>query len=123
MNIARDAANASGVAVGPGVDVLVLVVFVVGVQPAADKTKSSNTERTSERTIISHLEQLIIARSRQYSMRLLILSLESLRFEDDLWRARVRTASGSDRKLLPFYEKKPLCFVPSRLTIYPVVTA
>src|SRR5437868_12643349 len=96
MKVAREAANASGVAVGPGVATLIFVVFPL-VQPAADKARSSNRESTSERTIISHLGQLVSARPRQYSMRLLIFDFGSFRFEDDLWRAHVRTASGSDR--------------------------
>src|SRR3989442_15088562 len=80
MNVARDAAKASGVAVAAGFDVLSFVVFVV-LQPTADKANSSNRERTSERTIISHLEQLILARQRQYSMQLLISGLGSSVFD------------------------------------------
>src|SRR5437870_4942517 len=78
MYTARDAANASGVAVGPGVATLLFVVFVILVQPAADKARSGNRKRPSERIIISHLEQLVSARPRQYSMRLLIFGLGSL---------------------------------------------
>jgi len=51
MNVARDAAKASGVAVAAGFDVLLFVVFVVLVQSAADKANSSNDESTSERII------------------------------------------------------------------------
>src|SRR5438874_1894662 len=78
MYTARDAAKASGVAVAAGFDVLPFVVFVVEVQPAADKANSSNRETTGERTIISHLEELVLARPRQYSMRRLIFEFWSL---------------------------------------------